>query len=60
MTIGETRTQYDITADILRYPQRIGLISPVLRSNSGIRAGLRGKAICSAAFSSRLAVSLRP
>lgn len=37
MTIAETSKKYDITADTLRYYERIGLIPPVPRSKSGIR-----------------------
>ena len=37
MTIAEVSKKYDISADTLRYYERIGLIPPVLRSKSGIR-----------------------
>ncbi len=37
MTIGEVSEKYDITADTLRYYERIGLIPPVPRKNNGIR-----------------------
>jgi DNA-binding transcriptional MerR regulator len=37
MTITEVAEKYDITADTLRYYERIGLIPPVPRNNSGIR-----------------------
>ena len=37
MTIAEVSKQYDISADTLRYYERIGLIPPVPRSKSGIR-----------------------
>ncbi len=37
MTITEVSKKYDITADTLRYYERIGLIPPVPRNNSGIR-----------------------
>lgn len=37
MTITEVSKQYDITADTLRYYERIGLIPPVNRNSSGIR-----------------------
>lgn len=37
MTIAETSKKYDMTADTLRYYERIGLIPPVPRSKSGIR-----------------------
>ena len=38
MTIAEVSKQYDITADTLRYYERIGLIPRVTRTASGIRA----------------------
>lgn len=37
MTITEVSQKYDITADTLRYYERIGLIPPVTRNPSGIR-----------------------
>lgn len=37
MTIAEVSRKYDISADTLRYYERIGLIPPVPRSKSGIR-----------------------
>ena len=37
MTIGEVSEKYEITADTLRYYERIGLIPPVPRKNNGIR-----------------------
>ena len=37
MTIAEVSKKYDITADTLRYYERIGLIPPVPRNGSGIR-----------------------
>ena len=37
MTIAEASKKYDISADTLRYYERIGLIPPVPRSKSGIR-----------------------
>ena len=37
MTIAETSKQYDISADTLRYYERIGLIPPVPRTKGGIR-----------------------
>lgn len=37
MTIAEVSKKYDISADILRYYERIGLIPPVPRTKSGIR-----------------------
>lgn len=37
MTIAEVSRKYDITADTLRYYERIGLIPPVPRSKGGIR-----------------------
>lgn len=37
MTIAEVSKQYDITADTLRYYERIGLIPPVPRTKGGIR-----------------------
>ena len=37
MLIAEVSQKYDITADTLRYYERIGLIPPVNRNSSGIR-----------------------
>lgn len=37
MTIAEVSKKYDISADTLRYYERIGLIPPVNRNASGIR-----------------------
>lgn len=37
MTIAEVSRKYEISADTLRYYERIGLIPPVPRSKSGIR-----------------------
>lgn len=37
MTIKEVSKKYDISADTLRYYERIGLIPPVPRNKSGIR-----------------------
>lgn len=37
MTIAEVSQRYDITADTLRYYERIGLIPHVNRNSSGIR-----------------------
>jgi DNA-binding transcriptional MerR regulator len=37
MKIAEVSEQYSISADTLRYYERVGLIPPVHRSNSGIR-----------------------
>ncbi len=37
MTIAEVSKRYDISADTLRYYERIGLIPPVPRTKSGIR-----------------------
>ncbi|MBX4266657.1 MerR family transcriptional regulator [Clostridium estertheticum] len=37
MIISQTSQKYDITADTLRYHERIGLIPPVNRNASGIR-----------------------
>ena len=37
MTIAEVSKKYDISADTLRYYERIGLIPPVPRTKSGIR-----------------------
>lgn len=37
MTIGEVSEKYEITADTLRYYERIGLIPPVPRKKNGIR-----------------------
>lgn len=37
MTIAEVSREYDITADTLRYYERIGLLPSVQRNKSGIR-----------------------
>ncbi|MBC5628587.1 MerR family transcriptional regulator [Clostridium sp. NSJ-6] len=37
MTITEVSRKYNLTADTLRYYERIGLIPPVSRNNSGVR-----------------------
>ena len=37
MTIAEASKKYDMTADTLRYYERIGLIPPVPRTKSGVR-----------------------
>ncbi|QNL45403.1 MerR family transcriptional regulator [Oscillibacter hominis] len=37
MTIAEVSKQYGLSADTLRYYERIGLIPPVPRNESGIR-----------------------
>ena len=37
MTIGEVSRKYDISADTLRYYERIGLIPPVPRTWGGLR-----------------------
>ncbi len=37
MTIAEVSKQYNISADTLRYYERIGLIPPVSRNKNGIR-----------------------
>lgn len=37
MTIGEVSEKYEMTADTLRYYERIGLIPPVPRKKNGIR-----------------------
>lgn len=37
MTISEVAKEYSITADTLRYYERIGLLSAVRRNSSGIR-----------------------
>lgn len=37
MTIAEVSKKYDISADTLRYYERIGLIPPVNRTSGGIR-----------------------
>lgn len=37
MTIAEVSKKFGLTADTLRYYERIGLIPPVRRSSSGIR-----------------------
>lgn len=37
MTIAQVSKKYDITADTLRYYERIGMIPPVHRTASGLR-----------------------
>ena len=37
MTIAEVSRKYDISADTLRYYERVGMIPPVTRTASGIR-----------------------
>ena len=37
MTIQKVCEKYDITADTLRYYERVGVIPPVNRTKSGIR-----------------------
>lgn len=37
MSITEVSRKYNLTADTLRYYERIGLIPPVNRNNSGVR-----------------------
>lgn len=37
MTISEVAKKYDLSADTLRYYEKIGLISPITRTSSGIR-----------------------
>ncbi len=37
MTITEVSKKYDLSADTLRYYERIGLIPPVKRTKSGVR-----------------------
>ena len=37
MTIAEVSKQFEISADTLRYYERIGLIPPVPRTSGGIR-----------------------
>lgn len=37
MTITEVSKKYELSADTLRYYERIGLIPPVPRTTSGIR-----------------------
>ena len=37
MTIAEVSKKYELSADTLRYYERIGLVPPVPRNNSGIR-----------------------
>ena len=37
MTIAEVSRKYEMTADTLRYYERIGLLPPVPRNKSGIR-----------------------
>ena len=41
MTIAEVSKKYDISADTLRYYERIGLIPPVHRTAGGIRDYMR-------------------
>ena len=38
MTISEVSKKYELSADTLRYYERIGLIPPVNRNKSGIRS----------------------
>ncbi|MCC0632100.1 MULTISPECIES: MerR family transcriptional regulator [unclassified Clostridioides] len=38
MTISEVSKKYELSADTLRYYERIGLIPPVSRNKSGIRS----------------------
>ena len=38
MTITEVSKKYELSADTLRYYERIGLIPPVPRNKSGVRA----------------------
>ena len=42
MTIKEVSEKYGITADTLRYYERVGMIPPVTRTESGIRNYLEG------------------
>ncbi|HEY5729164.1 MAG TPA: MerR family DNA-binding transcriptional regulator [Anaerolineales bacterium] len=37
MKIAEVSERFDISSDTLRYCERVGLIPPVNRTNSGIR-----------------------
>ncbi|WP_196000384.1 MerR family transcriptional regulator [Clostridium sp. 1001271B_151109_B4] len=37
MTIAEVSKKYDVSADTLRYYERVGMIPPVTRTASGIR-----------------------
>lgn len=37
MTIAEVSKKYNISADTLRYYERVGMIPPVTRTSSGIR-----------------------
>ncbi len=37
MTIKEVSTMFDLTADTLRYYEKMGLLDPVKRTSSGIR-----------------------
>ena len=37
MTIAEVSKKYELSADTLRYYERIGLVPPVPRNKSGIR-----------------------
>ena len=36
MTIGEAAQKYDLSVDTLRYYERIGLVPPVPRTQSGL------------------------
>ncbi|MDO5573137.1 MAG: MerR family transcriptional regulator [bacterium] len=42
MTIKEVSEKYGITADTLRYYERVGMIPPVTRTEGGIRNYLEG------------------
>ena len=44
MTIAEVSRKYEISADTLRYYERIGLIPPVPRTKSGLRDMMRNPA----------------
>ena len=46
MTIAEVSRKYDISADTLRYYERIGLIPPVPRTRGGLRDYEIGRASC--------------
>ncbi len=37
MTINEVSKEYNLSADTLRYYEKIGLIPPVTRTNAGVR-----------------------
>ena len=37
MTISEVSKKFDLTADTLRYYERVGVIPPVRRTKSGVR-----------------------